>query len=187
MPEGGAAATTPPRLPSLNAGRRHASRPSCCRKAQLDQFPGEDMAWFHTPPRIRYRCHQSVAMGAYPRHAMGKPPSVGLRGAFAPDVPVIDLIDARIAELQRLADAAPSDQGEQAGDGDRLRRLLATLRALRRIRIGNAGDAPQPARRPRGMPTRPRSIAGDARQATDRPNPTVPEWHLACALDTCQR
>ena len=164
-----------------------ASRPRCCRKAQLDPCPGENTAWFHGTPRIRYRCHQSVAMGAYPRHAMGKPPSVGLSGAFAPDVSVIDLIDARLAELQRLADAAPSDQGEQAGDSDRLRCLLATLRALRRCKIGNDGKAPQPARRPRGMPTRPRSVAGDARQATDRPNPTVPERDVASALDTCLR
>jgi hypothetical protein len=77
---------------------------------------------------------------------MDKPLSVGLRHAFRADVPVIDLIDARMAELQRLADAAQPDKGEQAGDGERLGHLLATLRALRRCKSGNDGNAPQPAR-----------------------------------------
>ena len=77
---------------------------------------------------------------------MGKPLSVGLRNVSRPDVPVIDLIDARMAELQRLADAAQSDLGEPAGDGDRLRRLLATLRALRRCKSGKDGNPYEPAR-----------------------------------------
>jgi hypothetical protein len=114
---------------------------------------------------------------------MGKPPSVGLRGAFGADLPIIDLIDARMAELQRLADAAQSDEGQQVGDGDRLGCLLA---ALRRCKGANDGNAPQPTRRLRGMPTPPRSVAGAARQAAARLDPTVAE-DVASALDTCRR
>src|SRR5262245_61975860 len=52
---------------------------------------------------------------------------------------VLDLIDGRIAELDRLATAAALDQGGPRGDGPGLDLLLVTLRALRQHKVAGAG------------------------------------------------
>src|SRR5262245_33113266 len=82
-------------------------------------------------PMLSSICHaNSLAMTPRPQHL----PSVAPMGI---DNTFIDLIDARIAELDRLTDAtvAPS------GDGARLKVLLAALRALRRSKLGKFGNA----------------------------------------------
>ena len=52
---------------------------------------------------------------------------------------VIDLIDGRIAELDRLAEEAER-VCERDADGDRLRLVLAALRALRLSKFGKDGE-----------------------------------------------
>ncbi|HEU0061212.1 MAG TPA: hypothetical protein VFR19_15145 [Hyphomicrobiaceae bacterium] len=53
---------------------------------------------------------------------------------------VLDLIDGRIAELDRLTAAASPDGGEAGSDGRELTLLLGALRALRQHKV--AGAAP---------------------------------------------
>ena len=51
---------------------------------------------------------------------------------------VLDLIDGRIAELDRLAAAASPDGGEAGSDGHELTLLLGALRALRQHKLAGA-------------------------------------------------
>ena len=51
----------------------------------------------------------------------------------------IELIDGRIAQLDRLAVEA-AFAGSRRADGDRLRLLLAALRALRRNKLGKDAE-----------------------------------------------
>ena len=57
------------------------------------------------------------------------------------DHTVIDLIDARIAELDRLADGTEEQGAPPSPDDKRLKVLLAALRALRRNKLGKPADA----------------------------------------------
>src|SRR5262245_51395161 len=52
---------------------------------------------------------------------------------------VLDLIDGRIAELDRLSSAAALDEAAPMGDGARLNLLLVRLRALRQHKVAGAG------------------------------------------------
>ena len=70
---------------------------------------------------------------------MQKAPSAWLEGHREDRcLSAVDLIDARIAELDRLVEAARFGDGRGA-DGDRLRIVLAAVRALRRHKFGNGG------------------------------------------------
>jgi len=70
---------------------------------------------------------------------MQKAPTAWLDGHGEDRHPtVIDLLDARVAELDRLVEAARFGDGRGA-DGDRLRIVLAAVRALRRHKFGNGG------------------------------------------------
>jgi len=54
-------------------------------------------------------------------------------------VTVLDLIDGRIAELDRLSAAASPDGSEAGGNGQELVLLLGALRALRRHKLAGTG------------------------------------------------
>ena len=70
---------------------------------------------------------------------MQKTPSAWLEGHREDRcLSAIDLIDARIAELDRLVEAARVINCCGV-DGDRLRILLAAMRALRRHKFGMGG------------------------------------------------
>jgi len=70
---------------------------------------------------------------------MQKAPSAWLEGHREDRcLSAVDLIDARIAELDRLVEAARSVNC-RGGDGDRLRILLTAMRALRRHKFGIGG------------------------------------------------
>ena len=60
---------------------------------------------------------------------------------------VLDLIDGRIAELDRLTAEAALDGGEPVGDGQELGQelglLLVTLRALRQHKAAGASQLPR--------------------------------------------
>jgi hypothetical protein len=68
---------------------------------------------------------------------------------------VLDLIDGRIAELDRLTAEAALDGGEPVGDGQELSRLLVALRALRQHKVAGASPLPRaitpPPRPPDGV------------------------------------
>lgn len=63
---------------------------------------------------------------------------------------VLDLIDGRIVELDRLTAEAALDGGEPVGDGQELSLLLVTLRALRQHKAAGASQLPPGDRPPRG-------------------------------------
>ena len=66
---------------------------------------------------------------------------------------VLDLIDGRIAELDRLTAEAALDGGEPVGDGQELSLLLVALRALRQHKVAGASPLPRAIDRRGAAPT----------------------------------